>query len=184
MRSVTTLTRLARLNAIVHVIGLGLAATVMKRAYLDHAPHAAGLAWQLAWGWWIVAGAVLVTLMVALARRERTRLANIAVIFASAALATDVVADGVWISSYPTDPEWHRLWYLMGAVIANALYSAAVLFMGYRHKTLSLVVFSCGVLFSISAAFGWRLPTMAFSGATILLYSYWGLVMARPVPAQ
>ena len=91
-----------------------------------------------------------------------------------------VQIDSAWIFSYPQDPEWHRLFVILGAVIANALYSAAVLLMGYRHKRLTLAVFSSGVAFSISAAFQWRLPTMAFSGLTILLYSYWGLVMARP----
>ena len=151
---------------------------------MDHRPHKIGLAWQLAWAWWIVAGAVLVKLMLALARRERTRLANVAVIFASAAWATDVVADSAWIFSYPQEPEWHRLLFLMGAVIANAVYSVAVLCMGYRHKRLTLLVFACGVAFSVSAALRWRLPTMAFSGATILLYSYWGLVMARPVGSE
>ena len=177
------MTRLAWANAIVHVVGLVLAATVMERAYLDHAPEHAGVMWKIAWAWWAMAALVLLALMSALMLSGRTGvslwMAAIAMALAGAAVTNDLSADFFWIFHYPDNPAGHRSLVVKGAVLANGLYSAAVLFMGYRRMALSLAVFSCGVLFSLSAALEWRLATRLFSGGTILLYSYWGIVMAR-----
>jgi hypothetical protein len=198
-----TLTVLAWVNVILHILALFLAQFGMRPGsplvplperlqYLAGAP----LAWSLDWATWMLCAAALVAFLAALVHRlgERAVLARLGLMIAVAAAAFDLFCDSVYIIILPelararplseslfTTVE--RLTGIGSLIIANGGYSVAIFLVASALRG-----YAAGLAYAV-AGFGLLLAAAGFTGVpwhaewatppTIGLYCVWVVVVAR-----
>lgn len=198
---------LAWANVGLHILGLAVAWVGMRpgsvlmpleerTAYLAGDPPA----WAWGWGIWMACTLLLVAYLAALRRLipDRPVAAEIALLFAAAGMAADLLCDVVQIRVLPlvaaAGPEQRtlflaveRLAFTGGATVANGLYTAAVLLMtlslrGQVRPLARLAGWATFVAGSAMVVSG-LLPSpellQASTGPTIGFYSLWTVLVAR-----
>ncbi|HEX7184722.1 MAG TPA: hypothetical protein VF756_23050, partial [Thermoanaerobaculia bacterium] len=188
------------LGLVVAWIGMRPGSVVMpvteRTAYLAGNPPA----WAWGWGIWMACTLLLVAYLAALRRLipDRPVTADLAVLFAVAGMAADLLCDVVQIRVLPlvaaVGPE-HRTLFLAverlaftgGATVANGLYTAAVLLMtlslrGHVRSLTRLAGWATAVAGSAMVVSG-LLPSpellQASTGPTIGFFSLWTVLVAR-----
>jgi hypothetical protein len=197
-----TLTVLAWVNVLVHIVALILARFGMRPGsplvplperlnYLATAP----LAWSLGWATWMLCSALLIAFLAVLVRRlpAPAALARVGLTIAVAAAAFDIYCDSVYIVVLPelaarpkSDGIFELVERLTGIgslVIANGGYSIAILLVAPALRA------SAAALGYAVAGFGLLLAAAGFTGVpwhaewltppTIGLYCVWVVVVAR-----
>lgn len=204
-----TLTVLAWLNVVVHVLALFFAAFGMRPGtplvplperleYLARAP----LGWSLGWGTWMLCVAALIAFLAAVVHRlgERADLARLGLTVAVAGGAFDLCCDSVYIVVFPkladAQPPSEALFLAVervtgigSLVIANGGYSVGALLITLALRgRKGLVPYTLGVGYAV-AGFGLLLSAAGFTGVpwhaewatppTIGLYCVWAVLVAR-----
>jgi hypothetical protein len=197
-----TLTVLAWVNVLVHIVALFLARFGMRPGsplaplperlqYLAAAP----LGWSLGWATWILCSAALIAFLAVLVERlpAPAALAHLGLMIAVPAAAFDIFCDSVYIvvlpdlaARPPSDGIFELVERLTGIgslVIANGGYSIAILLVAPGLRGLA------AALAYAVAAFGLLLAAAGFTGVpwhaewatppTIGLYCIWVVVVAR-----
>ncbi len=168
-----------------------------RMAYLAGRP--AG--WSLGWGIWMLCALLLVAFMIVLRHRLADSFSNsgavaqLAVVLTAAGMAVDLLCDVIQIQVLPAaagaGPDlfltFERLAFTGGLTVANGLYTAGVLLMNLRLRSL---VGSPALLAGwVTAIAGFALAAAGFvpstillqisTGATIVSYSLWTVLVAR-----
>ena len=204
---------LAIVTVALHALGLALAAIGMRPG-TDLVPHAermaylasAPLGWSLGWGVWMLCAFSLVAFLFFVARATGDPpLQRLAMMLAVAGLGADLICDTIHIRVTPAlaaanDPRLlialDALATTVGAVVANGLYSIAILLVSAclwrRGATLvmqlGLAVFAFGMLMVVAGFDAVPSHLELATGPAIALFSAWALAVARfisrPVPRQ
>jgi hypothetical protein len=198
-----TLTVLAWLNVVLHILALLLARFGMRPGsplvplperleYLAAAP----LAWSLGWATWMLCSAALIAFLAVLVHRlpRGRHVARLALMIAVTAAAFDIYCDSVYIlilpdlaAGHPTPEDLfklvERLAGIGSLVIANGGYSIAILLIAQALRG-----YAAALGYAV-AGFGLVLAAAGFTGVpwhaewaappTIGLYCIWVLVVAR-----
>jgi len=185
-----------------HLLGLGLALLGMRSgtavvplaertAYLAGRP----LGWVVGWSVWALCALVLVGFLGTLLARAKTRaqalVRGLAVVLAGSGAAVDLLCDTLWIALIPRlalDADmslfraFERLLLLGGAVVANGLYSLAVLLVSLtlrEGRALGWATWGFGMLM-VAAGFGGDPRHLEWlAGPMIGAFLGWTLVVAR-----
>jgi hypothetical protein len=209
-----TLTDLAVVNVVLHVIGLVLALIGMgpgtplvslpeRLDYLAHSP----LGWTVGWVSWMLCSWVLLAFLAVLTQRlgEGAALARLGLTVAVVAAGFDLAADSIFLSVLPelaaATPRnealflaLERLTGVVSLVVANGGYSVAtLLFTIALSKREGLLRFTTAIGFAV-AGFGFLLAGAGFTGVawqaqwatppTIGLYCVWTLLVARSLESS
>lgn len=204
------LVALARLNVLLHVAGLVLAAAFIRpgsplsplderRAYLAAWP--AG--WATAWAVWAACGVVMVAFTIAVAGRVRSQLARRAVSVAVAAAVIDLTCDGMFIGEFPrwaaeatasTFLHRERFTNLVSLFVANGLYSVSIFMltlsfrrvdgMGRAIVPVGVAVAMGGLVLAVAGITGVPEHALWATGPTIGLYCIWVLLVARSLTTR
>ena len=198
----------AGLNVGLHLLGLALALIGMRQgtplvplderlAYLASRP----IGWSLGWGTWMLCALALVAFLAVLATHAHgAPLASLAVTLAAAGAAIDLLCDGVQIAVLPglasarlSDPSvflaWERAAGVGGTVVANGLYSVAVLLaaialrgrpgMPAHALSLGVATFGAGMLMVVAGFVGDPRRLELATGPTIGAFLLWTVAVAR-----
>lgn len=188
--------RLAAANVGLHLVGLVLGATVMRGGSIAEPLEARtsflvahALAWQLSWGVWMLAALAFAAFMASFAR-ERPG-ARIALFVAILAATCDFFGDSMQIAVLPhfaTEQasflRFERLANFIGLVVANGLYSLAVLVASLHveeraAKALGVATFLGGAMLAVAGFLDAPRLVVASAGPTILAYCAWVIAVAR-----
>jgi hypothetical protein len=197
---------LAAANVALHALGLLLAAALLRpglppRPVAERLAYVAGApaGWLGAWGVWMLCALALVALVAALERRLDAR-GCLATALATAGAAVDLLCEVAWTAVLPGvasrgDLEVYlaleRLAGAGGAVVANGLYSLAVLTLSLALSRrgrgavapLGYAVALAGLLL-VAAGFGGDPRHLDWTAAlTIGLFCVWAPVAARAAGA-
>jgi hypothetical protein len=209
-----SLMMLARLNVLLHVVGLVFAASTMSRGtpvvplsdrleYLAAAPWA----WTVGWATWMVCGVLLVAFLAVVANRlgESNGPARLGLVVAVAGLAFDLYCDSVYIVVLPLIASAQppaailflaveRLTTLGSLVIANGAYSVATLLFsrGLRQhprvgRGTVWLGYGVGAAGLVLAAAGFTTVPWHIAGgtaATIGLFCVWVVLVARAMAPE
>lgn len=194
----------ALVNAVLHLAGLVLAQVAIRPgsplvAVADRIDYVAGrpLAWTVAWlVWGLCAFALLVFLALASRRRgEASVLGSLALALGAAGVGVDLLCDTLYVTVLPAvAAEGQASLFLVaeralgagGVVVANGLYSVAVLLVTFDRRpglsrggaSLGYVTFASGLLMAAGGLAG-EIRVVAFAtGPTILSFVAWALVVA------
>jgi hypothetical protein len=209
-----TLTDLAVVNIVLHVIGLLLALVGMgpgtplvslpeRLDYLARNP----LGWSAGWISWMLCSWVLLAFLAVLTQRlgEGAALARLGLIVAVVAAGFDLAADSVFIVVFPelaaASPRndalflaVERITGVISLVVANGGYSVATLLftiaLSRREGLLRFTVVigyavgGCGLLLSLAGFTGVAWHAQWATPPTILLYCVWTLLVARSLESS
>lgn len=202
-----SLTSLAWLNVLLHLIALVLAALGMRPGtplvplaerldYLAQAP----LGWTAGWISWMCCAAALIAYLATLSRRLDEPLAHLGLTIAVAGAAFDLFCDSVYIVVFPTiaalqpPPETlflivERIIGIASLVIANGAYSIAILLFSLALRKRQALASLTVVIGYAVAAFGLLLAGAGFTGVpwhaewltgpTIGLFCVWVVLVAH-----
>ena len=190
----------AAANVVLHVAGLVLALVGMRRgsplfplderlAYLASHPPL----WSWGWGVWMACALALVAFLAALhPYASRPALSSLAVTLASVGMAVDLVCDVGQIVVLPDlagwrPPQpaafvsWERWLGATGAIVANGLYSVAVVLMSFALRArlprsvwaLGLVTAAAGTLMVVAGFTGDCRQLEMAVGPTIVSFLLW-----------
>lgn len=187
---------IAYLNVALHLLGLLLGATLMRpgsiaetsldarTAYL--AAHPGG--WQLGWGVWMLSALTFVAFMERLVRRAPG--ARLALALGAMGAAIDLFCDAMQMTILPMLSHddrlflvFERLANLGGLVVANGLYSVAVLvatfeMRGFLVAALGSLTFVAGMVMVVAGLVDSPQLVMLSAGPTIMAYCGWTLAGA------
>jgi hypothetical protein len=187
-----SLVTLVRLNVLVHIAGLGLAATTMRLG-TPLVPLAGRLAylgtgavgWRIGWGVWMLCALALVALFAHACSLVPMGAAALAVVGVGAAI--DLVCDAIQLAALPHLARTDALRFLVferwaglgGTVAANGLYAIGTLVLAIattrtsgRRTPIVLggATFLAGVGLALAGAIGEPRAIAWTSGTTILAY--------------
>ncbi len=163
-----------------------LAPAAERAAYIAAEPWA----WKLSWAVWVVAALAFLVFQVGCRRALPGPLTRWAMLPTLLAVVTDLSCDWMWIVDVPAAAAAGADFSVIesraffgGSVIANGLYTVAVLLTGLalpRHRVYTAAVVVTGFGFSLVAALFWPTAIVVLSGATILTYSVWAVRVTYP----
>lgn len=175
--------------------GTPLVPAAERTAYLALRP----VGWSVGWGIWMLCALALVVLLAVVARElpESRGTPTLAVTLAAAGAAVDLLCDTLFITVLPTLAEagptplflgFERALGAGGAVVANGLYSVAVLLVtlslprggpGSVARALGYATFAAGMGLVVAGFTGVPRHLELATGPTILLFMAWALAVAR-----
>jgi len=202
--AVRRLPALAWANVALHGAGLAAAWLWMRSgsvvsplaeriAYLAGRP----LSWTLGWGLWMLCTLLLVAYMAALRLfvPGHSLTARLALVFTTAGMVADLLADAVQIqvlplaarSGQPLFLAFERLALTAGATVANGLYTAGVLLMtsalgsliGRPARLVGAATVASGAVMTLSGLLPSPVLLAASTGPTIGFYCLWAVLVAH-----
>jgi hypothetical protein len=190
--------RIAAANVTFHLVGLVFGATVMRPGSIAEplAARSAHLAthplgWQLGWGVWMLSALTFVAFMEQVTRLDPA--ARLALVLGAMGASVDLLCDSLQMLVLPmTAPgdaflAWERLANAGGLVVANGLYSVAVLVatlalpgrMARMARAAGVCTFLAG-MFMVAGGLADSASLVVFSaGPTILAYCAWVVLATR-----
>lgn len=194
-------------NVSLHVVGLALAATAIvpgsplvpleaRLAYLATRPFG----WSLGWAVWMLCALALVWFLAVLRpyASPQSAMAAPAVALAAAGAAADLLCDLLQIlvlprfaaarpASAPVFLAWERTAAVGGLIVANGLYSAAILLMALSLRGrlsalalgLGVVTFVAGMLMVAAGVMADSRLLPVATGATFTAFLAWVVVVTR-----
>jgi hypothetical protein len=209
LSALVSLSRLAWLNVLLHLVALMLAAVGIRPgsplapiderlSYLAARP----VGWTAAWVAWMPCAVALVAFLAVLTQRlpEHARLAQFGLVIAVVGAAFDLLCDSVYLLVLPMLASWRpppetlfltveRVTGIASLVIANGAYSVAILMVALALRDRKgLSRFTIGMGYAV-AGFGFLLAAAGFMGVpelaawatlpTIGLFCLWVVLVAR-----
>jgi hypothetical protein len=187
--------RIGAANVLLHLAGLVLGATAMRPGSIAEplalrSAHLAThpLGWQVGWGVWMLSALTFVAFMEQVVRRAPGAL--LALVLGAMGASVDLLCDAVQMLVLPLAASsdgflaWERAANAGGLVVANGLYSIAVLVAalalpGRAIKVTGGLTFAAGMVMVAGGLADRPGLVVASAGPTILVYCGWVVVVSR-----
>jgi hypothetical protein len=199
-----SLLTLARLNILLHIVGLAFAAFGMWPPLRDETfaefVGSSPLGWTLGWATWMLCAVALIAFLATAVNRlpERAPLAWLGLTFAVVGLGFDLLCDSIYIFILPRLGQGftpnlfdtlERITNIASLFIANGGYSVGILLIAADMKRsgrarpattgVGYAVGICGLLLAATAFLHVQVFTAMAAAPTILLFCVWVVLVAR-----